>query len=35
VEVRPARGTDGPTARQDPVSRALLRPHRLLEPLEL
>ncbi|MEW2217725.1 helix-turn-helix domain-containing protein [Streptomyces sp. NPDC006990] len=35
VELRPAPGADGPTARQDAVSRALLRPHRLLEPLEL
>ncbi|MBO8193043.1 helix-turn-helix transcriptional regulator [Streptomyces oryzae] len=34
VELRPGPAADGPAARQDPVSRALLRPHRLLEPLE-
>ncbi|NGO71187.1 winged helix-turn-helix transcriptional regulator [Streptomyces boncukensis] len=33
IEVHPGPGADHPD-RQDPVSRAMLRPHRLLEPLD-
>ncbi|UNS97239.1 helix-turn-helix transcriptional regulator [Streptomyces tubbatahanensis] len=34
IEVHPGPAAEGPTARHDPVSRALSKPHRLLRPLE-